>query len=531
MGIQKNFVVKNGFEVSADVLIVDSNLKRVGIGTTIPKAKLEVSGGFIATNSYISGISTAISLFHVGTGGTSLSVVPSLGRVGINTALPNYPLEVRSSVSTGQTALYVYGDVVVTGDLTLDDINLDTLSANTATITNLSGSTLAYSGISTINNLYGDNVHYSGVGTVANLRGVNLNYTGFGTVTNLDGTNINYTGVSTFTNLGGTNLNYSGIGTFGSISAGSVSIGSTQVIGSDRELRNITSLNVSGISTLGSVLISSGIITATSGVVTYYGDGQYLQNVTRGVGLANTTGIVGYGATILDFRGPGISTITIGSGIGTINITGGGGGGAVSISSIAPGSPSNGDLWYSIEYGRTFVYYDEVTLGIGSTAVWVDAAPFNVNLSQLDDLQVNNLIVTNNTTLNHLKATGISTLANLNVTGITTLTDLIVGNINSSGIVTAVDFNSTSDQNLKYNIETVTDALNIVNSLRGVKFEWKASHQSSYGVIAQELEQVLPDLVSDTDPKTVNYNGIIGVLIEAVKELSSEVEELKKRLA
>jgi len=50
----------------------------------------------------------------------------------------------------------------------------------------------------------------------------------------------------------------------------------------------------------------------------------------------------------------------------------------------------------------------------------------------------------------------------------------------------------------------------------------------SYGVIAQELEQILPELVTDTDPKTVNYNGIIGVLIEAVKELSAEIQELKK---
>ena len=46
-------------------------------------------------------------------------------------------------------------------------------------------------------------------------------------------------------------------------------------------------------------------------------------------------------------------------------------------------------------------------------------------------------------------------------------------------------------------------------------------------MIAQELEQVLPELVHGNDPKTVNYNGIIGVLIEAIKELKAEVEELK----
>jgi hypothetical protein len=98
----------------------------------------------------------------------------------------------------------------------------------------------------------------------------------------------------------------------------------------------------------------------------------------------------------------------------------------------------------------------------------------------------------------------------------------------SSGEVTAVDFNSTSDFNLKTNIQTVDNALDIVDNLRGVSFEWKENGKKSYGVIAQELEKVLPELVKGGDPKTVSYSGIIGVLIEAVKELSEEIEKLKK---
>jgi hypothetical protein len=47
-------------------------------------------------------------------------------------------------------------------------------------------------------------------------------------------------------------------------------------------------------------------------------------------------------------------------------------------------------------------------------------------------------------------------------------------------------------------------------------------------VIAQELEEILPDLVKNGEVKSVNYNGIIGILIEAVKELSEEVKELKR---
>lgn len=94
----------------------------------------------------------------------------------------------------------------------------------------------------------------------------------------------------------------------------------------------------------------------------------------------------------------------------------------------------------------------------------------------------------------------------------------------SSGEMTAVNFNSTSDENLKTNVHTVENALDIVEKLRGVSFDWKENNKSSYGVIAQELEKVLPELVTGTDQKSVNYNGIIGVLIEAIKELSNKVK-------
>jgi hypothetical protein len=97
----------------------------------------------------------------------------------------------------------------------------------------------------------------------------------------------------------------------------------------------------------------------------------------------------------------------------------------------------------------------------------------------------------------------------------------------STGAMTAVDFNSTSDISLKENIHTVGNALEITEQLRGVSFDWKETGRSSYGVIAQELEEVLPELVKNGEVKSVNYNGIIGVLIEAIKELKKEIEDLK----
>lgn len=97
----------------------------------------------------------------------------------------------------------------------------------------------------------------------------------------------------------------------------------------------------------------------------------------------------------------------------------------------------------------------------------------------------------------------------------------------SVGVVTATDFNSASDINLKENIKTIENSLNTIEQLRGVTFNWKENQKPSLGVIAQELQEILPELVNDGNIKSVNYNGIIGVLIEAVKELKKEVEELK----
>ena len=100
------------------------------------------------------------------------------------------------------------------------------------------------------------------------------------------------------------------------------------------------------------------------------------------------------------------------------------------------------------------------------------------------------------------------------------------GDGNFTGNVIATDFNSLSDINYKKNINVINNALSKVMELNGVSFEWKENGIPSYGVIAQELQKVFPELVQGNNPKTVNYNGIIGILIEAIKELNREIEKI-----
>ena len=147
MAVNKNFVVKNGLEVGSNVILADATTKNVGIGSTQPEFTLEVSGGIGATDVSVTGFTTLTQDLQVGTSGSVFYVSDSNNNVGVGTSVPNpiYTLDVRSPVSTGQTALYVYGDMRVTGDINLDDITLDDASIQNLTVTD----TLHVTGLTT----------------------------------------------------------------------------------------------------------------------------------------------------------------------------------------------------------------------------------------------------------------------------------------------------------------------------------------------------------------------------------------------
>lgn len=106
----------------------------------------------------------------------------------------------------------------------------------------------------------------------------------------------------------------------------------------------------------------------------------------------------------------------------------------------------------------------------------------------------------------------------------------VVGNVCVTGVVTATDFNSLSDLKLKENVEIIENPIDTVMKIEGVDFTWKETGKQSMGVIAQQLEETLPQLVSGEDTKTVNYNGLVGLLIEVVKDQQKQIDELRSRL-
>ena len=102
----------------------------------------------------------------------------------------------------------------------------------------------------------------------------------------------------------------------------------------------------------------------------------------------------------------------------------------------------------------------------------------------------------------------------------------------STGTVSATNFNSLSDLQEKENVETLKNAVEMLASIRGVRFTWKETGAPSLGVIAQELLQVAPELVTRNEQgvHTVNYAGLNAILIEAMKDLHTQVQLLRTEI-
>ena len=123
--------------------------------------------------------------------------------------------------------------------------------------------------------------------------------------------------------------------------------------------------------------------------------------------------------------------------------------------------------------------------------------------------------------------TSLTTSGGLSARTSNTLNNLSINN----GTCTGVDFIATSDQRTKTNITTISNALDIVNGLRGVYFTRIGQTKQAVGVIAQEIEPLLPQVVyTDSEGlKSVSYGNMVGVLIEAVKTLSDRLEKIEKK--
>ena len=239
--------------LDSDGLVYNASSNRLGIGSAIPSAELDVSGDVAVTNTvtasnFVGDLSAGMAtITTLNTGNITVQFAQgdNLNYTGVGT--------IATIVSTSATITNLSSTNATIADLDGTNLNYSgvgtvaTLNSTTATITNLSSTDAS------ITDLDGTNLNYSGVGTIATLNSTSATLTNLtstdASITDLDGTNLNYSGVGTIatlnsttatitnlsstsgtvTNLSGTNLNYSGVGTVSTLYSGSIT-GPSEII-------------------------------------------------------------------------------------------------------------------------------------------------------------------------------------------------------------------------------------------------------------------------------------------------------------
>ena len=453
MAVNKNFVVKNGLEVNQDLFVANATDSFVGVGTSTPNNTLHVFGGIGATDVRITGFSSFIQSVFVGASGTTFAVIDTPGsnpQVGIGTDIPAYLLDIRSAVSTGQTALYVQGDARITGDLIADDITLDQAEFTNINVTGFTttgelvvGMGASVTGITTLGHLNRASAGSGGTSVTFNpAAGISTNLQIIGNTyiegdlkiqSDLEvdadlfivgiitagtvhvGSAFSSAGVSTFmsdVNIGGkvqTGLEIAGVTTTAS-SGGITTTGGDLFVGNNLFIKDDitvdTNLNILGVATVGVLSARDAVVSGAStvnGNLTVGGDLTVVDSTT-------TTDLsVGAAATVAgNLNVTGISTLT------NLDVSG--------------------------------------VVGTGLSVVGVST--FNTDVNILGDLNVTGDISYDEVSGRNLNITGIATIHTLGVTSTTTTTDLSVSAGSTFGGL--VDINAGGQANT-FKVEDLTD--------------------------------------------------------------------------
>ena len=241
---------------------------------------------------------------------------------------------------------------------------------------------------------------------------------------------------------------------------------------------------------------------AVSGSATFDGSGNANINTTSNITLGTDTS--------------GNYVATVAGTTNEIEVTGSGSGGAA----VTVGLPNSVTITGTMTAG-TFS-------GSGASLTSLPAAQLTGTLPALDGSALTNLpsgsSVSNDTTSTSTFYPIFSDVTSGSATTKVSSTKLTF--TPSTGNLEATQFTSLSDRSKKTNIRPIQNALDITKQLDGVRFDWIDNDKESIGVIAQDVEKILPELVetSDDGTKSVAYQNMVAVLIEAVKEQQKQID-------
>jgi hypothetical protein len=195
-----------------------------------------------------------------------------------------------------------------------------------------------------------------------------------------------------------------------------------------------------------------------------------------------------------------------------------------------PTIPTNNN---QLSNGNGYITSFTNTTYSAGTGLSLSGTTFNNTITNNNQLTNGNGYITSFTNTTYSAGTGMSLSGTTFNCNIDSPSEVGLGNLSSSGNSLSGSFTASgnitafSSRKLKSDIKTIDNALDKVSQMRGVTF-YKDGELSS-GVIAEEFEQVAPELVLDGEYKSVAYGNTVGYLIEAIKELKNKIEELKSK--
>lgn len=200
---------------------------------------------------------------------------------------------------------------------------------------------------------------------------------------------------------------------------------------------------------------------------------------------------------------------------------------AINISSDADGYMNvQADTGVNLNIGGT----DELAITAGTATFGTNIViPDGGNIGSVSDADALSISAGGVVNISSTTASSSATTGALKVAGGAGIS----GALHVTGSAHAASYQTPSDSRLKSDVVEIAGAVAKIQQIRGVDFVWKESGKSDTGVIAQEVEQVLPHVVSETEAgtKTVDYSRITALLIQAVKEQQDQIDELKAIIA